>query len=254
MVLSTLYMVKKVQSGLSYLISEIFTKPSESPNASKILVKSVWFLRITTFVFGTYQIIAGEKLIGILIVFCVIFLVAPFFITRGHIANIPLEIEFFIFIMVVFQFIIGETQGFYTNIAHYDTVIHFFFPFLISAIGFTIAYTLYFSGKLKVSIATMIFIVILTTMGIGAIWEIIEYGNDIFLVPRIKHWDRFQGTSAANANYDTMNDLTADLLGGIIGSLIASKYVIEEKYNKRMRELFSEIIRDFFNSKKTKKH
>ena len=176
-----------------------------------------------------------------MIVLCVIFLVAPFVFTIGRISDIPLEIEFFLFIMVVFQFVIGETQGFYNNIAHYDDVIHFFFPFMISVIGFTVAYTLYFSGKLKVSIATMIFFVIVVTVGIGALWEIIEYGNDIFLVPRLENWDRFQGPDAAHAIYDTMNDLTADLLGGIFGAVIASRYIIEAKYNKRLRELVSEI-------------
>lgn len=242
--------LRQIKNGFIYLIRGIFIKPSESANAHEAIVKSVWFLRVASFIFGLYQVFFAETLIGIMIVLSVIFLVAPFVFTRGHIANIPLEIEFFLFIMVVAQFVIGEAQGFYSNIAYYDAVIHFFFPFLISMIGFTIAYTLYFSGKLKVSIATMIFVVIVVTLGIGAFWELVEYANDTFLDPRIENWDRFQGPAKENALYDTMHDLTADLLGGIVGAVIASRYVIEAKYNKRMKELFGEIMRDFFGSKK----
>ncbi len=248
-------MTKKKKGGFINLLSQIFTKPSESSNAHGAIVRSVWLLRIFTFLFGIYQIFFGEMLIGIMIVLCVIFLVAPSIFTRGRITDIPLEIEFFLFIMVVFQYVIGETQGFYRNIVHYDDVIHFFFPFLISVIGFTIAYTLYFSRKLKLSIGTMIFLVIVVTLGIGAFWEIIEYGNDILLVPHLKNWHRFQGSSAAVANSDTMSDLVADLLGGICGAVIASRYIIEAKYNKRLNELFREIMRDFFKKRRrVKKH
>lgn len=245
-------MIKKAKNGLSFLFGQIFTKPTESANAHGVIVKSVWLFRIFNFLFGLYQIFFGELLIGILIVVSVLFLVAPFVFTRGRISDIPLEIEFFLFIMILFQFVLGETQEFYYNIPHYDNIIHFFFPFLISIIGFTVAYTLYFSGKLKVSIGTMIFFVVVITLGVGAFWEIIEYSNDIFLVPRIAHWNRFQGPSD-KAIYDTMNDLVADLLGGIFGAIIASRYIIEAKYNKRLRELIKEIGQQIIGKTKPKK-
>ncbi len=246
-------MIKKIKSGFIYLFNQIFIKPSDSENAHGAIVNSVWLLRILTFIFGSYQIFFGETLIGVLIIICVLFLIAPFIFTKDRITDIPLEIEFFLFLMVVFQFVIGEAQGFYGSITHYDKIIHFFFPFLLGVIGFTIAYTLYFSGKLKVTIGTMIFFVVAITLGIGAFWEIIEYLNDLILLPRIPRWHRFMAPEN-RAITDTMSDLIADLLGGIVGAVVASRYIIEAKYNKRLKELIKEIYFQIFRGPKVNRH
>ncbi len=243
--------MKKFKKWLVLVFGDIITKPTESPNASVFLVKTVWVLRIFIYFFGIYQIFLGELHLGILIVTSVLFLVAPSIFTRSKIKDIPLELEFFLFIMVFFQFVAGEAQGLYGSISYYDNIIHFFFPFLISVMGFTIVYSLFFSGKLNVSTGTMIFFVIIVTLGIGAFWEIIEYSSDIYLHPNIKGWDRFQGFDQKDAINDTMTDLINDLLGGIVGALIASRYILEAKFNKRMRELFREIVNNFFRGKKS---
>lgn len=245
--------MKLIKKWFSYLFGDIITKPSESPNASGFLIKTVWLLRIFIYFFGVYQIFFGIMHLGLLIVISTIFLVAPSIFTRSKILDIPLEMEFFLFIMVFFQFIVGEVNGFYGNIPYYDDIIHFSFPLLISVIGFTMAYSLYFSGKLKVSTGTMIFFVIVVTLGIGAFWEIIEYSSDTYVRPLINNWDRFQGFDKTNAIDDTMTDLINDLLGGIVGAIIASRYVLEAKYNKRMKELFREIVNNFFRSRKENK-
>lgn len=235
-----------IKSGFKYVFNSIFSQPDESPNASPSLIKLVWALRIFIFLFGLFQLFRGETILGSLILTCVILLLAPSFFTRSRITDIPLEIEFFLFVIVFFQFVIGEAQGFYGKLPYYDDVMHFFFPFLISVIGFTIAYALFKSGKLKVSTASMIVFVIIVTLGIGAFWEIIEYMSDQHLLTRLKGWHRFQGTNPENALSDTMNDMVADLLGGIVGALVASRYILEARYNKRLKELLEEIVRHLF--------
>lgn len=246
--------MKPLKKWLRYIFGDIITKPAESPNAPSYLVKVVWFLRISIYFFGIYQLFKGETILGALIVICVLFLVAPSAFTRSRITDIPLELEFFLFVMVFFQFVIGEAQGFYGTLSYYDNIMHFFFPFLISVMGFTIAYALFFSGKLKVSTGTMILFVIIVTLGIGAFWEIIEFLSDKYLLPNIDNWHRFQGTNAENAITDTMDDLVNDLIGGIVGAVIASRYIIEAKYNKRMKELLKEIVKHFFGTRNLNKH
>lgn len=242
-----------IKDGFKFILSEIFVKPKESKNASTFVVKMVWFLRIAIFLMGFVQIFRGEAYLGILIIISVLFIVTPSFFTRSSITDIPLEIEFFLFIIVFFQFIVGEAQGFYGKLPFYDNLTHFFFPFLVSVIGFTSAYSLYVSGRLKVSIRMMIFIMIVFTLGIGAFWELLEFSSDQFLLPHINDWHRFQGSNEKTANFDTMTDLSADFLGGIVGSIVASRYLIERKYKKRIRELFMEITRGFFRRRKAKK-
>lgn len=243
-------MKKRIKNWLTYIFGTIITKPTESPNASTYLVKIVWFLRIFIYLFGIYQIFLGEKLLGVMIVICVLFLIGPSIFTRKRITDIPLELEFFLFVMVFFQFIVGEAQGFYGSIPYYDNIIHFFFPLFVSVMGFTIAYALYFAGKLKVSIGAMVIFVIIFTLGIGAFWEIIEYGSDTYLVPHIDALHRAQGSGPDSAFEDTMTDLVHDFLGGIVGAIIASRYILEAKYNKRLNELFGEIVDNFFHHKK----
>lgn len=242
--------MKRLKRWYKYIFGTLITKPSESPNASAFLIKTVWVLRIFIYLSGIFQLFLGETLLGLMIVICVLFLVAPSFFTRNRITDIPLELEFFLFVMVFFQFIVGEVQGLYGSVPYYDNITHFFFPFLISVMGFTIAYALYFTGKLKVKTSTMIIFVIVVTLGIGAFWEILEYYADQILVGRIPGWHRAQGHDAASGFEDTMSDLVHDLLGGVVGSLVASRYILEAKYNKRLRELFGEIIRHFFQGKK----
>jgi hypothetical protein len=244
--------MKAIKKWFKFIFGEVITKPTESKNASTHLVRIVWVLRIFIYFFGVFQLFRGETLLGLLIVTCVLIIVAPSVFTGKRITDIPLELEFFLFIMVFFQFVIGEAQGFYGSLSYYDDVIHFFFPFLISVMGFTIAYSLFFSGKLKVSTGTMIFFVILITLGIGAFWEIIEYSSDKYLLPNIENWHRFQGTSPENANSDTMNDIVNDFLGGIVGAIVASRYILEAKYNKRLNELLREIVQHFFKGKHVK--
>lgn len=245
--------MKKLKSWYNYILGDIITKPTESPNASSYLVKMVWFLRISIYFFGIYQLFRGEVAIGVMIVICVLFLVAPSFFTRNRITDIPLELEFFLFIIVFFQFVVGEAQGFYGKISYYDDIIHFFFPFLISVMAFTIAYALYFAGKIKASIKIMIFFVIVLTLGIGAFWEIIEYTLDLLFMDRIEGWNRVQGRDAASAFHDTMTDLVHDFFGGIVGAIVASKYIVEAKSNKRIKELFREIVTNFFRGRKVSK-
>lgn len=238
-----------IKEGFLYILREIFRKPTEGPNASGVLIKIVWFLRISLFIFGLLEIFTGEKLLGLAILLSVLFLIAPSFFTRSRITDIPLEIEFLLFIIVFFHLIVGGTEDFYGKISYYDNILHFIFPFIISVIGFTITYALFKAGKLRVSTISMIMIVIIVTLGIGAIWEIIEYGNDQLLLPHIDEWQRAQGSSPADANQDTMTDLVNDLLGGVVGAIVASRYVLEAKYNKRLRELLQEIAKHFFGSK-----
>ena len=246
--------MNSIKKGFKYIYKEVFRKPQESDEASSALVKMLWFMRITIFLFGFFQIFTGQALSGIMILLSVLLLIAPSFFSRSRITDIPLEIEFFLFLLVLFHFVVGEAQDFYGKISFYDNILHLFFPFLISIIGFTIVYALYKAGKLKISIGSMIFFVIIVTVGIGAVWEIIEYGIDELLLPHIDGLGRTQGTSPTNANHDTMTDLINDLVGGIIGAIVASKYLIEAKYNKRIRELLNEIAHHFFGMRKIKKN
>lgn len=166
---------------------------------------------------------------------------------KNRFSDIPLEIEFILFCAVLLHFIVGEAHDFYTEVPYYDKFVHIMLPFLIGYTGFVIKYTMYFSKRLIVSPRTMVLAVIIITMGIGAIWEIIEYSSDLFLYPVIPGWHKFQGSIAEDSFHDTMNDLVADLIGGIFGAILAFKYTWnKDEKSPRLRELLTEISNQLF--------
>ena len=119
-----------------------------------------------------------------------------------------------------------------------------FCPFssVLSFIGFAITYTLYFSGKLKVALGTVIMVTIIITVGLGALWEIVEYGNDLVSDRFFPGRPHAQGSLTEDPLHDTMNDLIADSLGGVVGSLVSAGYIFKKgRLGKRKLELLREI-------------
>ena len=120
-------------------------------------------------------------------------------------------------------------------------------PMLLGIIGFLIFYTLYATGRIKTSMTAMIFIIILITLGIGALWEIIEYSSDVFLYSNIPGWHHFQGNAQQDALNDTMTDLIDDMLGAIFGALLGLWVISKESYReKRLPELVKEVNNSLF--------
>lgn len=234
--------MKLINSSFYKGLKAIFGKPDESKNAHDFFVLGLWLLRALTFAFGLYQLLFAERFIGLAIITSTAFLISPSLFTKNNLTDIPLEFEFLFFIMVFLQYVIGETRNFYDTVPYYDKVVHFILPFFISFIGFVITYTLYFSGKLKVAVGTMVMVTIVITLGLGALWEIVEYGNDIISDQFFPGRFHAQGSLTEDALHDTMNDLVADLLGGVGGSFLSAGYIFrKDRIGKRRQELLKEI-------------
>jgi hypothetical protein len=216
----------------------------EKPKRSKLEIVA-HVLQTLVLIVGISQFIFGESGIGLLIILSWAVITIPSFFTRKRILTIPLEIQFLLFVMVFLQFIVGEAWDFYTNgvFPHYDKFVHVLLPFMVAVISFIIAYTWYATGKLYASKKVMFLIIFLITLGVGALWEIFEYGSDELLYPVIPGWHHFQGSPTEDALHDTMNDLIADAIGGIAGGLLSIYYIsrLEKKSNPRLKALVTEV-------------
>ena len=219
----------------------VFRKPLTTESTPKWMVYTDWFLKIVIFLSGVNQVIFGETGIGILTLFALGLIMVPQFFTRNKVRFIPLEIELFLFVMVFFQLVVGEANDWYTNVPYYDKFVHLLLPMLIGLIGFLLVYTLYYFGKLVAPIWVMVVIMILVSVGIGAIWEIAEYSSDELLYPNIPGWHHFQGSLTEDPLHDTMNDLIADTVGATIGALIGAWYISKAQEKHRVGELMTEI-------------
>lgn len=202
--------------------------------------KQVLFLRIIVLLTGIYQLV-HEPLVGVAIMLALVAISFPGLVTRNYIKALPIEFELILFIMVLLQLIVGETLNFYDYVPYYDKLVHFSLPFFLGFIAAMIAYTMYVTGSLRAKPIPTMIIVIFITLGIGALWEIIEYLSDVFLGTYL------QGSLTSPPLVDTMNDLIIDTLGGIFGSLLAVFYIRRESSDKksRLHSLIQEIAKDF---------
>lgn len=191
---------------------------------------------------GVIQILLGNIQSGVLILIALGFIVFPKFFTHHLVKRIPIEIEIVLFVMVLLQYILGGSLNFYERIPYYDKLVHFMLPMFTGLIGFLIAYTMYALGRLKATGVSIIIVVALISLGIGALWEIIEYLNDILIYPW-NPWHHFQGNAQQDANTDTMTDLIDDLLGGIAGGFLGYYFMEKSGFKRSVRaaELTKEL-------------
>jgi hypothetical protein len=203
--------------------------------------KLVTILRLVVLAAGVYQLLFGRLVMAGFIGVCLLAIIFPGVVTRGRVKALPLEFELILFIMVTLQFVIGETLNFYNKIPYFDKLVHFSLPFFMGYIIALLAYTMYATGNLRASLGPAMVIIVLVSLGVGAVWEIIEYLSDVFLHTYL------QGSLTASPLVDTMHDLIVDTLGGIFGAIIALRYIRSEnrRLDARLPGLVREIETDF---------
>lgn len=204
-------------------------------------------MRSIAVIAGIFQLLFGDKIIAISIFVSVAAISLPSLFSRGHIKSLPIEFELIFIFIVMLQFVIGETLGFYDLVPFYDRFVHFSLPLFIGFISFMIAYTLHETGNLNITTAPLMFVIVFITLGIGALWEIAEYLSDTLLHANLSWIQHLQGSVVETAHVDTMRDLVVDMLGGIVGALLGLRYINTRSSNleARMRRLVNEISASF---------
>jgi hypothetical protein len=205
-----------------------FLKP-ENEEMSPLQRNLLRIMRIFLLIAGIYITIFGgangaERIFGILILVSLAIINAPAFITRNRIRTIPVEIELLLLAMVLFELVGGDALGLYVKLPYYDNFMHFMLPLYLALIGMMVVYTMYYYGRLKMSLAGMAVVIVIITIGFGGILEMFEYTYDKYLsqgpLGDITGNTQMQGSPTQNAHEDTMNDLFTDTAGGIVGALI----------------------------------
>jgi len=139
----------------------------------------------------------------------------PHFLKGRYNIHIPV---IFIYSAIVFIFLsvfLGQFGGLYDRWHWWDSFLHFISALTFGFSGFIIIYVYYVHNKLKLPQNLMLIFAFFFCLGIGALWEIAEYGIDNAL-----------GTSMqANSLDDTMIDLIIDALGGLIAIIMCSLYL-----------------------------
>lgn len=220
-------------------------EPAAAPGTHVSLAtqRLAWVLRTLILASGIYQTIFGETAIGIITLICLALIVAPSFFSRGHVAFFPIEVELILFAMVIIQYVIGEARDFYTEVPYYDKFVHAMLPGMLGYIGFLLAYAMVATGRLVAARWAIMGLIVLMSLGAGALEEIAEYTSDMVLYPRIPGWHHFQGNAQQDPYQDTMTDLVADFVGAIFGALLGAWLIgrAEKRRSQRLPQMVEEL-------------
>ena len=133
--------------------------------------------------------------------------------------------------------------NFYYIIPRYDDIAHFISSSLVAFIAFTIVYILdkYWDG-LHMDMYAMAYLVIVTTMAFGVVWEVFEWTSDIIT----------GGHEQWSLN-DTMSDLVIDTLGGIVMAGIGILLIKSGRWDRMTEDMGKGIDSMIIHPQKHKK-
>lgn len=187
-----------------------------------------------------FLIISIWKLHWIWIFGCILALIVsliPTILKRNYQITLPLVLDILITVSLVLH-VGGGLLGAY-GISHYDTLTHFVSSFLIAFIAFVIIFILdeYWDG-LKMDKYAMAFVVIITTIAIGVVWEFNEWITDLVF-----------GTSEQWGYTDTLKDLFVDTIAGIFMAFIGVSMIKRGSFDELTDDLGEQIDKLIINKK-----
>ena len=199
-------------------------------------IRLAWLLRLVIVATAAVHVFQGKYLYALLCAVVIAVLVAPPLLARTSRANMPVEVELAALWGAVSDMTLGRLVGLYGGTVWYDKVIHFGNSLLIGLLAFLIVYSLQFTGRLRTSAFVNGLVILLLSLGIGAIWEIAEYVADLLFK------EGAQGSPGVGALDDTMWDLILDGSGGMVGAFLGPLYIRWSERTARRIEVFAKLV------------
>ena len=195
-----------------------------------------WLFRLLIVATGVIHVLQGKYTYALLCAAVIALLVAPPLLARTSRANMPVELELVSLWAAVSDMTLGRLAGLYVGTAWFDKILHFGNSLLIGLLAFLIIYALQFTGRLRTSAIVNVLIIVLLSLGIGAVWEIAEYVADLAFK------EGAQGSPIMGGLDDTIWDLILDGGGGMLGAFLGSFYLRWSKRTARRIEAFANLV------------
>ena len=145
----------------------------------------------------------------------------------------PFEIELVLLWLVLVHLTFGNLLGLYTRIAWFDKVLHLTDSALLGFIAFLAVYVAHYLRHERAHPWLDRVAIVLATLGLGALWEIVEFIEDHFGM-------HAQGSPTLSPLADTMWDLIADGVGGVIAGALGPWFM---HHSRRSRERVAQFAR-----------
>jgi hypothetical protein len=150
----------------------------------------------------------------------------PALMARTSAVNVPVEVELVLLWWLVGDMTLGRLARLYDTSIWFDKALHLGNSVLLGMLAFVAVYVLHFTRRFPAARIVTGAVIVLLTLGIGALWEILEYVSDALFAKGA------QGSPALAPLHDTMWDLILDGFGGLIGGVFGPIYM---RYSKRSR-------------------
>lgn len=181
------------------------------------------------------EIAEGDVEYGAFCFVALLLTLAPAIRARSLDAGVPLEIELVLLWFMVADMTLGNGLGLY-HITWFDKALHLSSSVLVALLGFLAIYVLHLTHHTRFHPFLDAVAILLVTLGIGALWEIAEYGVDELFARAT------QGSPGLSKIDDTMFDLMMDGLGGVIGAVLGPLYIRHSKRSRAIVSTFSELL------------
>lgn len=140
---------------------------------------------------------------------------APFYLKAAYNVYIPAVFMYAAIVFIFSSIFLGQFGGLYDRFHWYDAFLHFISALAFGLVGFLLLFVFYVHNKLKLPKSLILFFTFFFCLGVGALWEIIEYGIDYALGTNMQ----------VNSLDDTMIDLILDGLGAAVAVTFCSVYM-----------------------------
>ncbi|MDW7774080.1 MAG: hypothetical protein SCH71_14430 [Desulfobulbaceae bacterium] len=147
----------------------------------------------------------------------------PLLLKKGLDVFIPPEFELLAISFVFASLFLGEVRGYYVRFWWWDIVLHTASGFLLGIVGFLLVHILNEMEEIELHMQPgfVAFFAFLFAVGMGAIWEIFEFGMDHFFGANMQK----EMLGDPSGLTDTMFDLIVDAMGALIISVLGYGYL-----------------------------
>ncbi|HEX5059651.1 MAG TPA: hypothetical protein VFV99_09845 [Kofleriaceae bacterium] len=181
------------------------------------------------------EVITGDLLYGGFCFVALLLTLVPAIHARRIAAGVPLELELALLWLMIADMTLGNSLGLY-QLHWYDKALHLSSSVLVALMGFLAIYVLHMTHQTRFHAWVDSLAILLVTLGIGALWEIAEYGVDQLFARRT------QGAPNLSALDDTMFDLMLDGLGGVIGAIVGPRYISRSRRGRALVTAFAGAV------------
>lgn len=173
---------------------------------------------------------------------------APLLLEKKLRVFIPPEVVLLSITFVFASLFLGEVRGYYERYWWWDIALHAGSGFLLGIIGFLLMHLLNETEEIGVHMKPgfVAFFAFLFAVGIGALWEIFEFGMDSFFAMNMQK-EMFGDPSGLT---DSMCDMIVDTLGALIITVLGYGYLKtsrNESFLERWIHTFIKSNPRFFN-------